>query len=65
MRGKVVNQRNYCRDGSIDVAERHIRIGKVPYFRAFRAFMQQCRGDDLTAKNALSEHINCSGRRVE
>ena len=26
-----------CRDGSIDVKERHIRPSKVPYFRAFRA----------------------------
>ena len=53
------------RDRSIDVAERHIRLGKVPYLRAFRAFMQQCRGDDLTAKIAPSEHINRFCRRVE
>ena len=54
-----------CGDGSIDVKERHIRPSKVPYFRTFWASGHQCRGDGLTAKIALSEHINRSGRRVE
>ena len=53
------------RDGSIDVKERHIRPSKVPYFRAFRAFFRQRRRAKITAKNALTEHINCFCRRVE
>ena len=54
-----------CGDGSIDIKERYIRLSKVPEIKAFLASRRQCRGDDLTAKNALSEHINRSGRRVE
>ena len=52
-------------DGSIDVSERHIRIGKVPYFRAFRASDHQWQLADLTVKITLSEHIKRSDRRVE
>ena len=54
-----------CGDGSIDVKERYIRPSKAPYFRAFRASDRQRRSADLTAKIALSEHINRSGGRVE
>ena len=52
-------------DGSIDVTGQGLTDEKVPYFRAFRAFCRQSRGAKMTAKIALSEHINHSGRRVE
>ena len=43
------------RDGSIDVTGKGLTAKKAPYFRAFRTSGNQCRGDDLTAKIALSE----------
>jgi len=44
-----------CRDGSIDVTGKGLTAKKAPYIRAFRTSGNQCRGDDLTAKIALSE----------
>ena len=38
-----------CGNGSIDVAERHMRPSEVPEAWAFRAFGIQRRRDDLTA----------------
>ena len=53
------------RDGSIDVTGKGLTAEKAPYFRAFRASGHQRQRVDLTAKIALSEHINRFCRRVE
>ena len=61
----LVWEEHSCGDGSIDVTGKGLTAEKVPYFRDFRAFERQRRRADLTVKSALSEHINCFGRRVE